>query len=406
MSKIFVIFALKINKLTIMKTIDKKHRESIIYITLHAKEIFHRLRWPNGIVCPYCGEKHIWHFKNGVYKCSHCGKRFTDTSNTIFHSTKVRLEYWLIAIYLLAIGKGVSSQELSRFLQITQKSAWYMLHKLRYAFTQDGTILTGDIAVDEVYLGGKWSSIILPKKINILKKYELWYEGDVKRTWHRSNIHLAISRYKQPVYGMNDGKRIVLQAMPNYFNSADILKVTKSHSDESLMHLISDQASYYKDILESGINVVQMNHTKREFRNGDFSSNRIEGTFSHVKRRYRCHYVRPNKKYIQLYLNEFCFRWNNREETNIDRISNGLSFCFSCGRVTRKDIDNYTWDGIFPKRKSRRKETLEDWFKIGWPACAAKIRVQGVWYDRIEFDSLKEIWEIKNQMKLDEEMPF
>ena len=71
---------------------------------LHAREIFKRLRWPNGVVCPYCGEVHIWHYKAGGYKCSKCGKRFTDTSNTIFHSTKVKLEYWLVAIYLLTEG--------------------------------------------------------------------------------------------------------------------------------------------------------------------------------------------------------------------------------------------------------------------------------------------------------------
>ena len=384
-----------------MKTIDKKHRESIIYITLHAKEIYHNLRWPNGVVCPYCGERHVWHFKTGGYKCSSCNRKFTDTSNTIFHSTKVRLEYWLIAIYLLCIGKGISSQELSRFLQITQKSAWYMLHKLRYAFTQDGTILTGDIAVDEVYLGGKWSSIIIPKKIDILKRYNLWYEGDVRRTWHKKNIQSAISQYKQPVYGMNDGKRIVLQALPNRFNSADLVSITRMHSDDRLMHLISDQASYYRDICKSGIEVIQMNHSKGEFRNGEFSSNRIEGTFSHLKRRYRCHYVRPNKKYIQLYLNEFAFRWNNRELSNLDRIASGLHSCFTRGRVTRRMIDNYTWDESFPKRKHKKKETLEDWFEIGWPSVAAAIEVQGVWYTKEEFERQRSLYLARK-----EGMPF
>ena len=231
-----------------MKKMDKKTKDSIIYIMLHAREIFKRLRWPNGVVCPYCGEVHIWHYKTGGYKCSKCGKRFTDTSNTIFHSTKVKLEYWLVAIYLLTVGKGVSSQELSGFLQVTQKTAWYMLHKIRFAFNQDGTILTGDVAVDEVYLGGKWSSIIIPKKIDILKRYGLWYEGDVRRTWHKKNIRSAISLYKQPVYGMNDGDRIVLQALPHRFNSKDLLTITQDHSDDTLRHLISDQALYYKDI--------------------------------------------------------------------------------------------------------------------------------------------------------------
>lgn len=376
-----------------MSTKMAKHQQSIVYITLHAKEIFHNLRWPDGVTCPYCGHKHIWHYRSGAYKCSHCHKRFTDTSNTIFHSTKVPLNYWLIAIYLLSIGKGVSSQELSRFLQVTQKTAWYMLHKIRFAFKQDGTILTGDVAVDEVYLGGKWSSIIMPKKIDILKRYGLWYEGDVKRTWHTKNVQEAISRYKQPVYGMNDGERIVLQALPYRFNSKDLFKITQEHSRGSLRHLISDQAIYYKEICESGIEVIQMNHSKGEFKNGEYSSNRIEGTFSHLKRRYRHNYIRPNKKYIQLYLNEFAFRWNNRNKENLDRIGSGLCMCFTCGRITRKDIDLYCWEKKYAPRARKRKERLEDWFAYGWPSMVKTLTVQGVTYNKKEFEKQKALWE-------------
>lgn len=391
-----------------MKKLDKKTRNSIIYIMLHARDIFKRLRWPNGVVCPYCGCTHIWTFKTGTYKCSQCEKRFTDTSNTIFHSTKVKIEYWLVAIYLLTMGKGISSQELSGFLQVTQKTAWYMLHKIRFAFNQDGTVLTGDVAVDEVYLGGKWSNIILPKKIDILKRYGLWYEGDKRRTWHKKNIRSAISLYKQPVYGMNDGNKIVLQALPHYFNSADIWSITESHSDNNLRHLVSDQALYYKDIKANGIDVIQMNHSKREFKMDGFSSNMIEGTFGHLKRRYRCQYVRPNKKYIQLYLNEFCFRWNNRDNDGMDRIASGLHSCFTRGRVTRKMIDNYTWLDKFPERNYKRKETLEDWFELGWNPVAERMTVQGVEYTREEFEKLRAEYyaRLDTVFEIPDDLPF
>lgn len=378
-----------------MKKIDSKTNKSIIYIIAHARELFKGLRWPNGVVCPYCGEVHIWKLKSGMYKCSKCNKRFSDTSGTLFHSTKVPISYWLVALYLITVNKGCSSEELSKHLGITQKTSWYMLQKLRFAFKQDDTILTGDIAVDEVYLGGKWSSIIIPKKIDILKRYGLWYEGDVRRTWHKKNIQNAIAQYKQPVYGMNDGNKIVLQALPYRFGSKDLLSITRTHSDEHLMHLISDQAAYYKDILDAGIDVIQMNHSKGEFRNGEFSSNRIEGTFSHLKKRYRCHYVRPNKKYIQLYLNEFAFRWNNRETPNMERIALGLASCFTCGTVTKKMIDNYNWLDIFPQRKPLphyKRETLEEWFELGWPPSVQALEVQGVVYDRTEFERLKTIY--------------
>ena len=394
-----------------MKKLDKKTRSSVIYITLHARDIFKKLRWKDGVKCPYCGETHIWHFANGGYKCSHCGKKFTDTSNTPFHSTKLPIAYWLIAMYLQATAKGISSQELSTLLQITQKSAWYMLHTLRDSYTQEATILSGDVAVDEVYLGGKWSNIIMPKKINILKKYDLWYEGDKRRTWHKKNIRSAISLYKQPVYGMNDGNKIVLQALPYRFNSADLLTITKNHSDDGLKHLISDQALYYKDIMDSGVNVIQMNHSKREFKKDGFSSNKIEGTFSHLKRRYKTNYVRPNKKYIQLYLNEFVFRWNNRDSDIMDRLSFGMALCVTRGRVTRKDIDLYSWNDMFPKRNYKRKETLEDWFDndINW-TMVREIEVQGVWYNRQEFEALKAEYDARLNNRIftvdETDMPF
>ena len=372
------------------RKLDKKHQQSIIYITLHAREIFNRLRWADGIVCPYCGEKHVWKYKNGTYKCSHCNKHFSDTSNTIFHATKIPLSYWLVALYLITMSKGTSSEEVSRYLGITQKTAWYMMHKIRYAFKPDGTILEGDVAVDEVYLGGKWSSIIIPKKIDILKKYGLWYEGDKKRTWHKKNIQRAISEYKQPVYGMNDGKNIVLMAVPNRFNSRDLLDLTIQYTG-NVQHLISDQSVLYKEIANTGIEVIQMNHSKREYKNGVYSSNRIEGTFSHLKRRYRCHYVRPNKKYIQLYLNEFCFRWNNSDTDTITRLTSAMNMCTSRGRLTRRDIDSYSWTDKYHQRKLKKRETIDDWLDRDWPDLINSIEVGGVIYTKADVERLKDI---------------
>ena len=388
-----------------MKKLDQKHQQSIVYITLHAKEIFTRLRWPNGVVCPYCGEVHCWDLKNGFHKCSKCRRRFSDTSNTIFHGSKIPINYWLIALYLLTMGKGISSEELSRYLGVTQKTSWYLLHKIRYAFKPDGTVLEGDIAVDEVYLGGKWSSIIIPKKIDILKRYGLWYEGDVKRTWHKKNIQRAISEYKQPVYGMNDGKNIVLMALPNRFDSKDLLQLTLEFTG-NVKHLVSDQSQLYTEIGKTGFEVIQMNHSKREFKNGEFSSNRIEGTFSHLKRRQRCNYVKPTKKYIQFYLNEFSFRWNHRDNNSIDRLSEALVMCVSGGSITQKELRGYSWLTRYHKRKPQphyRTETLEEWFEIGWPDLASSITVQGVTYTEAEFKKLKSEWEDRSNIwKIDE----
>lgn len=372
--------------------ITEKHRQSIIYITLHAKEIFQRLRWPNGVTCPYCGEKHVWTYRNGTYKCSHCHKTFSDTSNTVFSCTKIPLSYWIIAMYLLSMAKGVSSEELASFLNVTQKTTWFLLHKLRTKMNQDGTLLNGDIAVDEVYLRGKWSSVIVPKKIEFMKRKGLYYPDDSKRTWSNHNVRRAISEYKQPVFGMNDGKNIVLRALPNRFDSQDLLSIVQQYG-QNVTHLVSDQSTLYTEMIAKGYNVVQMNHSKREFRNGDFSSNRIEGTFSHVKRRVRCHYVRPDKKYIQLYLNEFCFRWNNRDSQTYDRLAHIMRLCCTGGCVTYKDIINYTWLESYHQRKPKHYESIDDWLDHDWPSFASSMEIHGVTYTREDYNRLKLIRE-------------
>lgn len=368
--------------------ITEKHRQSIVFITLHAKEIFHQLRWPNGVTCPYCGEKHIWTYRNGTYKCSHCHKTFSDTSNTVFNSTKVPLAYWIIAMYLDSMAKGISSEELAGFLQVTQKTTWYILHKIRTKLSLDGTLLNGDIAVDEVYLRGKWSSIIVPKKIEFMKRKGLYYPDDSKRTWSKHNVCRAISEYKQPVFGMNDGNRIILRALPNRFDSSDLMQLIEQHTG-NIEHLISDQSRLYTDMITKGYDVVQMNHSKREFRNGDFSSNRIEGTFSHVKRRVRCHYVRPDKKYIQLYLNEFCFRWNHRDEETMTRLTHMMQLCCTGGRVTNKDIDNYTWLDSFHQRRPKHYESIDDWLDKPWPDLVRSMEIDGIRYTREDYNRLK-----------------
>ncbi len=389
------------------RKIDKKQRQTIIYICMHARDLFNKLRWSEGVVCPYCGCKHIWHYKNGTYKCSHCGKRFSDTSNTIFHSTKVPLSYWIVCLYCLTMLKGCSSEEIASNLGITQKSAWYICHKIRLALTQNNIALTGDIMVDEVYLRGKWSSIIVPKKIEFMKKQGLYYPDDKELTWSKSNVQRAISEYKQPVFGMNDGNKIILRALPNRFDSTDLQRLIELYGQD-INHLISDQSTLYTEIGQRGFNVIQMNHSKREFRNGEFSSNRIEGTFSHLKRRYRAHYVRPDKKYMQLYLNEFVFRWNNRESDALTRLAAGVNLAVACGRVTRRSIDSYNWVSEFKPRKQKHYETIYDWMDRDWPDFVSYLEINGVRYNRKEFERLKALRDARlNAFNIDEsEMPF
>ncbi len=115
--------------------------------------------WNGKPVCPHCGNEEIYSFSDGRrYKCKTCKKQFTVTVGTIFEGSHIPLQKWFIAVYLLtAHKKGISSLQLSRDLNITQKSAWYMLHRLRYAFKQKSFLapLQNTVEVDETFVGGK-----------------------------------------------------------------------------------------------------------------------------------------------------------------------------------------------------------------------------------------------------------
>ena len=115
-------------------------------------------RWGDGeAVCPYCGCTHTYACKDGRYSCPNCKRKFNVTVGTIFENTKLSLRKWFMAMYLVSsTKKGVSSHQLARDLAITQKTAWFVLHKVRglYGIT-DEIELDGEVEMDEMYLGGR-----------------------------------------------------------------------------------------------------------------------------------------------------------------------------------------------------------------------------------------------------------
>lgn len=124
-----------------------------------ARLYFEAKRWPDGPICPTCGEsKRIWADKKraGFYRCNSDLIVFTVRTGTIFEQSKVPLNKWLFAMYLLVTSrKGVSSVQLHAEIGVTQKTAWFMLHRLREACGNDPTELAGIVEIDEVYIGGK-----------------------------------------------------------------------------------------------------------------------------------------------------------------------------------------------------------------------------------------------------------
>ena len=133
-----------------------------------AREMLEALRWPDGAVCPHCGNKESYKLiaksdskkavRNGVYKCKTCRKQFTVTVGTIFEGSHIKLTNWLMAIYLMCSSKkGISAHQIHRTLGITYKTVWFMAHRIRFAMIQEplAELIKGEVEADETYIGGK-----------------------------------------------------------------------------------------------------------------------------------------------------------------------------------------------------------------------------------------------------------
>jgi len=123
--------------------------------------------WPNGCRCLVCGlGDRITARKGGYYRCNQCKEDFTVRTGTIFERSHVPLHKWLYAMYLLVTSrKGVSSLQLSKEIGITQKSAWFVLQRLRDACGNDPTVLSGIVEIDETYIGGKESNSVIAASV-------------------------------------------------------------------------------------------------------------------------------------------------------------------------------------------------------------------------------------------------
>jgi len=142
---------------------DKKPstlQEAIIYFadTSNAVNFVIEMRWPDGVVCPHCGgTEHYFVKTRHIWRCKDCKKQFSVRVGTIFEDSPLGLDKWLCAIWMIANAKnGISSYEIHRALGVTQKTGWFMLHRIRHAM-QTGSLdkFTDDVEADETYVGGE-----------------------------------------------------------------------------------------------------------------------------------------------------------------------------------------------------------------------------------------------------------
>ena len=285
------------------------NRNSIRYVVRNADSIYKQLRWHGHITCPHCGATHVYNCAYG-YKCAKCHKRFTNYTNTIMHGSKLDTSAWVLTLYLMLDSRGISSVEVARKVGVTQKTAWAMMMRWRQAMSQDSVELKGVVSMDEAYLGGSWTNKPLRKQQQIANKYipiEFQHGPLPKETFLKIN-----SDIHTPIIGMNDGKNVILQVLPKGFDKTDIQDIFNVHASNVDM-CVSDSSKLYEDW---GIPFEHSNHSKRQYSTkSGYSSNNVEGLFSHLKRALRHNQVHISNKYMQYYLDEMSFRWRHRLDT-------------------------------------------------------------------------------------------
>lgn len=255
--------------------------------------------WPNGPLCPHCGgverisKMQGKSTRKGLYKCYQCRKPFTVRIGTIFESSKIALNVWLQAIFLVAGSKkGISSHQLSRALGLTVKTAWFLSHRIREAM-REGDLTPfgsggGAVEVDETYIGRK-AGVETPR-------------GGWK---HKNTVLGLIDRNtgKSRLFHVDGGKDIQGVVLANLSREA---------------RLITDEHIMYKKVGREFAEHGSVNHQRKEYARGDITTNTIEGAFSIFKRGMRGVYQHCAEKHLHRYLAEFEFRYSHREKTGVN----------------------------------------------------------------------------------------
>lgn len=358
----------------------KPSRWSVFLVTRDAENIFHRYRWALGIVvCPYCGSIHVTQIGNEYkYKCNSCKNRFNDKTRTLLHGSKLSVQVWMLGLYEILSTNYISSIELATKLGINQKSAWLMLSKLRYALDESDIVLGEDsedwISMDEAYLGGCLTNYHYSRKLRLLKERHFITDFSIEdakkrgqRLYEKSDIYALNSSLKVPVFGMTDKDKAVLYATPNPIKKEYIREVYKGHvKGESVA--VSDESRLYDgwtEIFNSPLetNNHHNNHyiTHSETLHAQISSNRIENRFSWLKRGFGARIT--HCKYHQLYLNEWCFRFNTRDMSTEDRLGRAIGKMRGA-RVTLALIRQSVPESRFKVKRAKNSLAPDDIEKI------------------------------------------
>jgi transposase-like protein len=256
------------------------------------RQILEELRWPDGVKCPRCQSDKISRIrKRFQYDCDSCRYQFSVTAGTIFHDSHLPLPKWFAATYLMCESKkGMSALQLKRTLHTGYQTAWYLCHRIRAAMMEtEPKPLGGTVEIDETYVGGK------------------------KRRWRAK-------AGKQVVIGIrqrNGDLRLIRAADAT---SATIRGIINKNIGSHVEVIMTDESAIYPFALDKMQKDKHrtINHT-RQYAHGDVHTNTVESAFSLLKRGIVGTWHKVDAKHLPAYLDEMCFRFNNRKNPYLFR---------------------------------------------------------------------------------------
>jgi transposase-like protein len=264
-----------------------------------------KLRWPVGVRCIRCGSEKISNiYKRNQFACDSCQLHFSVTAGTIFHDSHLPLMKWFAAIYLLSESKkGMSALQLKRTLKVAYKTAWYLCHRIREAVKNDADceLLKGIVECDETYIGGKAKNMH-KARVAKLNRGKGGYDnktmvlGAIQRG---GNVRLQV------------GGKIASREVLHAFIKAKL-------ADETDL-IVTDEHSGYQGVADKDTLHATVNHWQKEWVRGIVHTNTLESVWSLFKRSIVGSYHQISVKHLDRYLDEFEFRFNNRNNPYLFR---------------------------------------------------------------------------------------
>jgi len=299
----------------VAKQLEFKNLIDVVTYFSHAEtcvSYLTNLRWPDGAVrCVHCDHDKVYRL-NGtrkVFKCASCRKQFSAIKGSIFENSPISLQKWFIAIYLITSHKkGISSVQLGKDLGVTQKTAWFLLHRIRYALYADtfnADKLDNVVEVDETFIGGKEGNKHPAKRVK--------NDGRGHPTTKVAVVGAVERKGEVRALVVPDTKKETLQPfiMNNIMVNATI---------------VTDEWYAYQDLRKLFTHET-VKHIDKEYVNGYIHTNTIENIWSTLKRGIFGIYHTVSREHLQKYIDEYCYRLNTRDITEAERFDKMVSLC-------------------------------------------------------------------------------